>query len=236
MAKAIDTKAHEAAWPEGQHALLEPQARGRLASHGIAVPGWRTAATAAEAKSAFASLAGAGAQAVAIKLISERAVHKSDVGGVLLGIASPEAAAEGAERLLGVAGGLGDPRATLLLTAMIAGGVECLVGARRDPHFGPVVLFGAGGVMVELLQDVACRLAPFNAKDAEELIRQTRISALLAGYRGAAASSMTALAELVASLSRFVDEASDVLEVDLNPVMVNATGAHIADARIILRS
>jgi acyl-CoA synthetase (NDP forming) len=190
----------------------------------------------AEVKSAFAMLADCGNQAVAMKLVSDRAVHKSDVGGVLLGIASPEAAVEGAAKLLDLAQRLGDPRGELLLSEMIKGSVECFIGARRDPQFGPVVLFGAGGVTVELLADVACRLAPCDADGAEALIWDTRISKLLAGYRGTAPANIAALANLVASLSRFVDEAADVLEVDLNPVIANATGAHIVDARIVVRS
>jgi acyl-CoA synthetase (NDP forming) len=216
--------------------LLEPEARARLASQGIPVPAWRTARSMAEVKSAFAMLADCGNQAVAMKLVSDRAVHKSDVGGVLLGIASPEAAVEGAAKLLDLAQRLGDPRGELLLSEMIKGSVECFIGARRDPQFGPVVLFGAGGVTVELLADVACRLAPCDADGAEALIWDTRISKLLAGYRGTAPANIAALANLVASLSRFVDEAADVLEVDLNPVIANATGAHIVDARIVVRS
>lgn len=238
IAADAQTERHvEPAPSTGPHGrvLLEPEARQRLVAAGIAVPAWHVATTVAEARAAFAALAGLGAAKVVLKLISDRAVHKSDVGGVLLDIGSPDAAAKGLRHLMALARELGDDRATVLVTGMIDKGPECLVGARHDPQFGPVVLVGTGGILVELVGDVASRLAPFDSALAAELIGRTKVGRLLAGYRGAAAGDRQALGDLVAAVSRFAAGAPDLLELDLNPVIVNATGAHIADARIVVR-
>ena len=117
---------------------------------------------------------------------------------------------------------------------MLEAGTECLIGARHDPQFGPVVLFGAGGVLVELLNDVASRLAPFEQNEALELIGRTRIGRLLSRYRDRPRGDITALAGLLAEVSRFAAAADDLLELDLNPVIVTSAGAHIADARVVV--
>jgi acetate---CoA ligase (ADP-forming) len=170
-----------------------------------------------------------------MKLVSSRAAHKSDVGGVVLGVASAAEAERAFTRLIEVGHGLGDPDSCVLITPMISRGVECFVGAKNDPQFGPVIFFGAGGVLVEVLRDVTCKLAPLDDDEAHALIARTKIARLLAGYRGAVAADRAALARLIASLSRYVAGASNLVELDLNPVIVNGTGAHVADARMVVR-
>ena len=239
LATGLPLRADEAQAPHWASAilparvLLEPEARQRLAAGGIAVPAWRVARTEAEARVAFSALGGP-ANPVVLKLVSQRAIHKSDVGGVLIGIGSADAAAEGYRQLQTISRKLGDDAARALVTGMLEAGTECLIGARHDPQFGPVVLFGAGGVLVELLDDVASRLAPFQQNAALELIDRTRIGRLLSGYRDRPRGDLTALAGLLAEVSRFAAAADDLLELDLNPVIVTSAGAHIADARIVV--
>ena len=219
----------------GARVLLEPEARTRLAAAGIAVPQWRVASTEMEARAAFSALGGPG-KPVVLKLVSKHAVHKSDVGGVLIGIGSADAAADGYRRLQTISRKLGDNAANVLVTSMLEAGTECLIGAKYDPQFGPVVLFGAGGVLAELVHDVASRLAPFQQEAALELIGRTRIGRLLSGYRGRPRGELTALAGLLAEVSRFAASADDVLELDVNPVIVTPAGANIADVRIVVRA
>jgi acetyltransferase len=221
--------------PEAKRAriLLEPEARERLAAEGIAVPAWGVARTEAEARAAYSALGSPGTPVV-LKLVSPWALHKSDVGGVLLGIGSADAVAAGHRQLQTIARRLGDKEARVLITGELEGGTECLIGARRDPQFGPVVLFGAGGVLVELVNDVASRLAPFEQHAALELIGRTRIGRMLAGYRGRRKGDLPALAALLTAVSRWAVQAHDLLELDLNPVIVTSAGAHIADVRMVV--
>jgi acyl-CoA synthetase (NDP forming) len=220
--------------PAGGRLLLEPEARERMTTAGLPVPLWRTMATSEEARAAFHALS-KGSAKVVLKLVCRLAVHKSDVGGVLLGIDTADAAAKAHDHLMAIAHRLGDARALVLMTPNIHQGTECLIGARHDPQFGPVVLFGAGGVLVELMHDVAIRLAPLDADSAADLIGRTKIGRLLAGYRRSAATQQRALAELLAGISRFVADTPDLLELDLNPVIVNDSGVYIADARMVIR-
>jgi acetate---CoA ligase (ADP-forming) len=240
LATGLPLRAHDAQVPRASpisraRVLLEPEARTRLAASGIAVPAWRVACNEAEARAAFTALGGPG-KPVVLKLLSQRALHKSDVGGVLMGIGSANAVAEGYRQLQMISRKLGDDPARALVTGMLEAGTECLIGARYDPQFGPIVLFGAGGVLVELVHDVASGLAPLEPNAALELIGRTRIGDLLSGYRGRPRGNLTALARLIAEVSRFAAAANDVLELDLNPVIVTSVDANIADARIVVRA
>src|SRR5690606_10904653 len=136
--------------------LQEPEARELLRDWGIAVPDWRVATSAAEC----ARAAQAFGAPVALKLIAPGAVHKSEIGGVLLGIAGAEAAAAGDRTLMARAEAAGLSGARVMATPMIRGEVELVVGAFRDAQFGPAIMVGMGGILVELLDDVAFRLAP----------------------------------------------------------------------------
>src|SRR5262245_8051385 len=226
---------HRAPATSRARVLLEPEARKRPVFGGIAVPTWQVACTEAEARAAFAALGGPG-KPVVLKLVSKHAVHKSEVGGVLIGIGSTDAAADGYRQLQTISRKLGDNPSPVLVTRMLEAGTDCLIGARYDSQFGPVVLFGAGGVLVELVHDVASQLAPFEQTAALELIGRTRIGRLLSGYRGRPGGDLSALAGLLVEVSRFAAAADDLLELDLNPVIVTSAGVNIADVRIVARA
>jgi len=166
-----------------------------------------------------------------MKAVSPLILHKSDVGGVVLGLQSAEAAArafaEMRERLAGQ--GLRG----VMLYRQVEGGLEMIAGVKRDPSFGPVVLAGAGGVLTELLRDSALRIAPFGAEEALQMIDALRSARLLDGYRGTPARDRAALAELLSRLSLLAARHPAIQEVDLNPVFVVERGVLIGDARLL---
>ena len=127
---------------------------------------------------------------------------------------------------------LGDRLAGILVQEMVDGGVETIVGVSRDRTFGPLVLYGSGGTLVELLGDVAVRLTPLSDLDAREMLRSMRLFPLLDGYRGAPPCDIPALEELLLRVSALVEAHPEVVEMDLNPVIALPSGALIVDARI----
>ena len=212
--------------------ITEPEARERLIRAGIPLPPFRTATTPDEARTAFAELA----VPVALKLVSKKVLHKSEIGGVMLDIASADACDTAFARLMSVARRIGIDGSRVLLTPMISKGIECLIGGTIDAKFGPVISFGTGGVLVEVIEDVAFLPVPVDETQAHKLIAGTRIFRLLQGYRGSAPLDLSSLIELLMAASRLLTESSSIVEFDLNPVIVNETGAHIADVRIVERA
>lgn len=172
---------------------------------------------------------------VAIKIASADILHKTEVGGVALGLSTPEAA-EVAAREMAARISSARPDAKLdgfLISPMCVGGVETICGSFRDPVFGPMVMFGLGGILVEALKDVAFRRAPFDEAEAMRMIDSVRGRAILDGLRGRPAADVAALARVLADLSRFADAHRDhVAEIDINPLSARADGAFALDALI----
>lgn len=214
-----------------ENVLLEDECRLVLSRAGIAMPPHWVVRTGNDAQQAFSDAA----TPIAMKLLSSRAIHKSDVGGVLLGIQSKERANFAFGELAAIATKLGEPEPKVLMTPMINKGVECFIGAKVDPQFGPAIFFGAGGVLIEIMKDVSCALAPLTGDEAAALVDSSRIAPLLNGFRGSERPDRQALIDLMCQVSRFCwDRKEDLLELDLNPVIVNAEGAHVVDARMVI--
>ncbi len=171
---------------------------------------------------------------VALKLDATGLAHKSDVGGVALGLQGDDAVGEAAARLLETGRRSGLAVRGLLVEPMAAPGLELLLGMRRDPLFGPVVVAGLGGTLTEILDDVAIRLAPVDAAEAYAMLDDLRGARLLAGVRGGAAVDRGSVASMLVALGQLAVERPDVLEVDLNPVIASATGAVAVDALVVL--
>jgi len=207
--------------------LLEPDLMAWLRENGIPVPEFRTARSADEAVAAARAIG----YPVVMKVVSPQILHKSEWGGVLLGIADDGAARAGFERLARVAAGV-DFRGVVIYP-LIQGAQEVLVGLFRDPQFGPVVAFGAGGIYTELLRDMALRVAPVDRAGAEAMVRETRAYALLAGARGRPPGDLDALADLVARVSLLPFRYPEIAEMDLNPVFVLPQGILVGDVRLI---
>lgn len=197
-----------------------------LTAAGLRIPATRVAVTRDEARAAAAEISGP----VVLKVISQDALHKSDVGGVLLDIEGDREVNDAYDRVTGAVGSYDG----VLVQEMIRGGHEVLVGMAQDPNFGPLVVFGLGGVYVELLKDVAFRLHPLTDVDAHEMIRQTKGHRLLEGYRNNPKGDVPALEEALQRVSALISVFPELVEMDLNPVKVLAPdeGICVVDARM----
>src|SRR5581483_2445644 len=157
------------------------------------------------------------------------ATHKSDGGGVRVGIANPQ---ELDEALAAMAARLAPESYSVERMARLGSGIELLIGARHDHSFGPILLVGAGGLFAELLKDVAVALAPVSEEQAEALIRSLRIAPLLLGARGKTPLDVAAAARAAAALSRIAAEHPKLDEIEVNPLLVTPNGVLALDARI----
>jgi hypothetical protein len=148
--------------------------------------------------------------------------HKTETGGVALDLGHESEVRETAERI-------GSP---VLVQQMVEGGTELLAGIVQDPTFGPLVAFGPGGVLAELIGEAGFRIAPLTDVDAEELLQQEKTRLLVAGYRGGPAADTAALIDLIHRLSRLGEDLPEVAELDLNPVLAHPDGCVVVDARV----
>ena len=196
-----------------------------LSCYGIPSARTRAAGSPEEAGSLAAELGGA----VALKVRGP--VHKSDVGGVALGLDDPEEVERAAEEIRRRVQDRGEPFEGFLVQEMVHG-VEMLIGVTHDDVFGPIVVCGAGGTSAELLKDIAVRIAPITDVTAAEMVRSLATYPLLDGYRGAPAADVPALEEILLRVSQMASERAAILEMDCNPVIVGRRGAVVVDARI----
>lgn len=232
VGSAQPTEAPSVALPVGQ-SFNEAQAKALLAEIGIASPREVMGRTADEA----AALAEEIGFPVALKIASPDIAHKTEYGGVRLRLGSRDEVAAAARAMqAGIAERLPEARIDgFLVSEMIVDGVETILGVHRDPAFGPVVTFGLGGVLVELLKDSACALAPLSLEAARGLAARIRTAPLLTGYRGGPAHDIEALAQAIAAVSRFAAANADRLEsLEINPLVVRpgAGGVLALDAVI----
>lgn len=220
---------------EGRAKLLEHEALLFCEAHGLPVPKFGVARSSVEA----VRIAERIGFPVALKVVSPDIIHKSDIGGVVLGVKTPEEVEEKYSAILrNVEKKAPGARVYgVLVQEMLGRGLEVIVGAVRDPHFGPVVMVGVGGVFVEVLRDVSFRAAPVTPVDVEEMLRDLKGYRLFEGFRGEPPRDRQALVDIVVRVSRLIADHEEISEVDLNPVIVFAEGqgAKVADARFILR-
>ncbi|MGH9937684.1 MAG: acetate--CoA ligase family protein, partial [Blastocatellia bacterium] len=172
---------------------------------------------------------------VAMKIIEPAVLHKTDVGGIVLNIPVAEAA-DGYKRLAKQLAAHGIELAAASVAPMVKPGVEVLAGVTNDQVFGPLVAFGSGGALVELLDDVVFRVLPLTDRDVSEMIAETRVSRLLKGYRGSPPADIAALERLLQGLGALAEAAPRIAEIDLNPAIVhpNGEGISLIDARVRL--
>ena len=217
---------------QGRAVLTEIESKQVLEEAGIPVARARLASTAKEAAQAAQSL---GFQVV-LKIVSPDVTHKSDVGGVKLGLASAkEVEAAFGEIVSSVKQRQPDARIEgVAVQKMAAPGTEVIVGMSKDPQFGPVLMFGLGGVFVEVLKDVAFRIVPLEPRDARQMVREIKGFPVLEGARGQEPADLEALEKLILKLSEFVEAHPEIDELDLNPVFAYKDGALAVDARIVI--
>ena len=213
--------------------LLEPEARDLLEEYGIRMPDSRWLRSPNDLGEVAAHF---GDTPLAMKVVSRDILHKSDAGGVRLNLVG-EAALREAWAAIEKSCRDYAPGATLdgvLVTPMARKGVEVIVGASRDPVFGPVVMFGLGGIFVELFKDVAFRAAPLTAYDAASMIAQVKASRVLDGIRGEPPVDKAALTDLLLRVSAIMELHPEIESLDLNPVIARADGCELVDARVIV--
>jgi acyl-CoA synthetase (NDP forming) len=173
---------------------------------------------------------------VALKIVSPEIIHKSDVGGVKLGMKTSKQVESAYEEILSSVKQK-FPHAIIdgmSVQKMARPGVEVIIGMTKDSQFGPVLMFGLGGILVELLKDVSFRIVPLEKEDAREMIREIKGYPMLEGFRGGEPVDISILEEMLLQVSRFVDDHPEIKELDLNPIFAYKDGAVAVDARIIL--
>lgn len=212
--------------------LLESEAKAVCVEYGISVTKFKVATNDKEA----AKYADEIGYPVVLKIVSPDIIHKSDAGGVLVNLKTATDVEAGYNKIIANAAKYkADAKIVgVLVQEMAPQSTEVIVGAVKDPQFGQTVMFGLGGIFVELLKDVNFRVAPLTRQDAKEMITQLKAFPLLNGYRGAAPADVDALVEILLNVSRLVMDNPEIKELDLNPVMAYPKGAKTVDARIIL--
>jgi acetyl-CoA synthetase (ADP-forming) len=222
----------EKAKSENRKFLLEPEAKTICAQYGIPVTKFMVAKTAEEAVK-FAEKIG---YPLVMKIVSPDVIHKFDVGGVVVNLKTSKEV-EGAFKKIMDNVKKHTPQAKILgitVQEMAPASTEVIVGAIKDPQFGQTLMFGLGGIFVEILKDVTFRIAPINEQEAKEMITEVKAYPVLQGYRGQPPADVNAIVTILLSTSKLVMEHPEIKELDLNPVMVYEKGAKTVDARIIL--
>jgi acyl-CoA synthetase (NDP forming) len=217
---------------EGRTLLTEIESKELLRGGGINIVDTKLAISKEDAANISAELG----FPVALKIASPDIVHKSDIGGVKLGLKTVEEVIQAYDDILEVVG-QSYPHATIhgiSVQKMAPPGLEVIIGVTKDVQFGPVMMFGLGGILVEILKDVSFRVVPLDEKDAREMVREIKGFPLLQGYRGQEPVDVPALENLILKVSNFVERTPEIKEIDLNPVFAYSTGAVAVDARVIL--
>jgi len=222
----------EKAKKNGRKYLLEPEAKAVCMAYGIPVTKFKVAKTSDEAVK-FAEEIG---YPVVLKIVSPDVLHKFDVGGVVLNLKSQRDVRKAYGQILdNVKKKVPNARIVgILVQEMAPSSTEVIVGATKDQQFGPAVMFGLGGIFVEVLKDVAFRIAPLSEEEAKEMITEVKGYPLLRGFRGQPPADIDALIKILVNTSKLVMEHLEIKELDLNPIMVYKKGAKTVDARIIL--
>jgi acyl-CoA synthetase (NDP forming) len=212
--------------------LSEQDSKALLEAYGITVPKERIATSPTEAAKAAKKIG----YPVVMKIVSADIPHKSDLGLVSVGVRDEDDARRTYKRLMATAKKAA-PKAKVdgVLVAQLVQGVETVVGIARDDLFGPVVMFGLGGVLVEVLHDVTFRVPPFTNRDASAMLDELRGGALLRGVRGQPPADRAALVDVLMKMQRLaVDLSDEVAEVDINPLLAGPDGAVAGDALVVL--
>lgn len=222
----------EQARQEKRTQLTEVESKDLLKAAGIPVVETRLARTKAEAISLSRQIG----FPVVLKIVSPDVIHKSDSGGVKLGLKNATQVSKAyTEILSSVKQHHPDARIHgISVQKMVPPGIEVIIGMTKDAQFGPVLMFGLGGILVEVLKDVSFRIVPLTKRDAREMIREIKGYPILQGYRGQEPADIAFLEELLLKVSDFVEQTPQIKELDLNPIFAYKNGAVAVDARVIL--
>lgn len=217
---------------ENRKVLLEPEAKAICKEYSINVTEFDVANSAEEA----AIIAERIGYPIVLKIVSPDIIHKSDAGGVIVNLKNRKEVVEAYSKILENSKKFKVDAKIIgvLVQEMAPSSTEVIIGSVKDPQFGPTLMFGIGGIFVELLKDVTFRVAPINAQDAAEMIVGVKAYPLLNGYRNNPPVDVEAIVDDLLKVSKLVIEYAEIKELDLNPVMAYAHGTKTVDARIIL--
>jgi acetyl-CoA synthetase (ADP-forming) len=217
---------------EGRKALLEPEAKTICMEYGIPVNKFKLASNEEEA----AKYADEIGYPIVLKIVSPEIIHKSDAGGVILNLKNPTEVKDAYRKIIDNAEKYNAQAKIVgvLVQEMAPQATETIVGAIKDPQFGQTIMFGLGGIFVEVLKDVNFRIAPITADDAKDMITELKAYPLLKGFRNTPPADIDALVNILCNTSRLVMDNPEIKELDLNPVLAYQKGAMTVDARIIL--
>jgi acetyl-CoA synthetase (ADP-forming) len=217
---------------EGRKALLETEAKAICMEYAIPVTTFKLAKSEEEA----AEFAGQIGFPVVLKIVSPDIIHKSDAGGVMVNLKSAVEVRNAYGKILENAKKYNSAAKIVgvLVQEMAPQSTEVIVGAIKDPQFGQTLMFGLGGIFVELLNDVTFRVAPITQEDAHEMVIKVKAYPLLKGYRNTPPADINAIINVLLNTSKLVMDYPEIKELDLNPIMAYEKGAKTVDARIIL--
>ena len=217
---------------EGRNVLTEVEAKHLLKRAGINVVETRLATSKEEALAIAKELG----FPVALKIASSDVIHKTDAGGVKLALTTAAQVGKAYTDILkSINQGNPDVRIQgISVQKMAEPGVEVIIGVTKDAQFGPVLMFGLGGILVEILKDVSFRIVPLEKRDAREMIHEIKGFPVLEGYRGSEPVNLAKLEDMIIKVSAFVEQHPEVEQLDLNPVFASKSGAVAVDARVIL--
>jgi acyl-CoA synthetase (NDP forming) len=217
---------------ENRRVLLETEAKSICTEYNIPVTKFKLALNEKEA----AKYANEIGYPVVLKIVSPDIIHKSDAGGVMVNLKNPIEISDAYNKILKNAKEYnGNAKIVgILVQEMAPQSTEVIVGAIKDPQFGQTIMFGLGGIFVEILKDVNFRIAPITLDEAKEMITELKAYPLLKGYRNVLPADIGALADILCNTSRLVMDNPEINELDLNPVMAYQKGAKTVDARMIL--
>jgi len=217
---------------EGRHFLFEHEAKKLLSIHNVSVSNDKLAKTAEEAVSIASEIDGE----VALKIVSPDILHKSDAGGVKLKLKTEDQVRSAFDEIIENAKKY-NPKANIIgciVSVMADKGIEVIIGTKIDDQFGPVIMFGLGGVLVEVLKDVSFRVLPISYSSAKKMIKEIKSERILNGIRGNSPVDRKAICKLMLKISEIIEAYPKIIEMDLNPVIVHNEGLTVVDARIII--
>jgi len=212
--------------------LLETEAKKLLREYGIPVPSFKLV----KSEDEITGLAKEIIFPIVMKIVSPDIIHKTDAGGVKLNIKDETEARLAYQGIISKAKKYNKEAQIegVIVYSMVPQGTEIIIGMMKDPHFGPVAMFGLGGIFVEILKDISFRILPIVERDAEEMISEIKGYKILKGIRGEGPKDIKAIKNLLLKISQLALENPEISEIDLNPIFVFEKGLQLIDARMIL--
>jgi acyl-CoA synthetase (NDP forming) len=215
-----------------KRSLLETEAKELLRKYKIPIPTFRLIKSEGEISGIRESIG----YPLVMKIVSPDIIHKTDAGGVNVGVKDEEEARMAYQEIVSKAIKYNKKAQIcgVIVYSMVPQGTEIIIGMMKDPHFGPVIMFGLGGIFVEVLKDISFRILPIEEIDAREMIAEIKGYEILKGARGEAPKDIKAIKKLLMKISQLSIENPQIKEIDLNPIFVFEKGLQVVDARIIL--